>query len=189
MKTLSHRIIHFRFLEHSQDIPISMREFRAIREEVQNANNALLGVSMLRFPEPQLSAKGGYTVVVLTNNETNEEWLGVAKCDNRDHFVRRIGSQDAFNVAKLAMNEGSNNIDELWFYETKADRNLLKYLKDNELLRDDLVPVVDMLNESMQELKQYIRQQNPKAIERQQKHAEHLAAQKIRAAEWHAINK
>jgi hypothetical protein len=203
MKTLSHRIIHFRFLEHSQDIPVAMREFRALREEITIANVALEGATSLRFPMPELSPYGGYTVVVIKNNETNEEWLGVSKCNSGywinvngrdvneggDRFVRKVGVSLALGKANLAMSEGIDQVDEIEFYSnSRADNELFFYLRDNELLRDDITDVITLLREQDRKWRNERRQRSVEFAERQAKHVLHLAEQKQRSVQWHKDN-
>ena len=133
MADFSYRIIHFRFLNGDANNPISMHEFRALREEVHLANVALIGESSLRLENPELSPYGGYTVALITDNNRNQKWLGIAKCSPDDRFVRRVGVELAVELAEKAM-ESNEADDPFAFVRGRVDRRLVQYLVNNDLV-------------------------------------------------------
>jgi hypothetical protein len=130
----TYRIIHFRFLQGDSNNPISMRDFRALREEVRIANNALTGESSLVLESPELNVYGGYTVAIISDENTNQQYVGIAKCSPDDRFIRRVGVDMAVEQAEIALeNNTPNNVNDL--VRGRVDRRLVQYLTANGLIQ------------------------------------------------------
>lgn len=131
----SQRIIHFRFLENDLIFPISMQDYRALREEIQVANHTLEGESNLKIDVPNLSTNGGFTVAILTDEETNHQWIGIAKCNRDERFVRRLGVNRAVGLANQARTHDLHPMATLSKAHGKAEKILVQYLLDNNLIQ------------------------------------------------------
>lgn len=86
--------IYYRFLQRDRsigiDYPWSMKDIR--ESWIRNGN---------------LQPNGGYTVVIVRDEDSGKHYLGISRCSETDRFQRKEGRRQATRYAKLAIENGT----------------------------------------------------------------------------------